>query len=629
MDTLHNDRTARLRAVAARLDDLTRAMDAARIQAAERLNAIPASHRDSAANLVDYLSLRTYDIREFQHELARLGLSSLGRCEAHVRASIDAVRDAVAGLLGQDRPAAEPPDLSIDAGREHLARRAEELLGPVGSDERAVRIMVTMPPEAADPIAGPGLLRGLARTGMDIARINCAHDDEPAWRAMVAHARDALGGGRIFMDIPGPKVRTGPIEPGPAVAAWRPARDTIGRVSLPAVIRLVDSARLAPPPADLPWISLPPDFTEALHPGLTIQLRDTRGNRRKLEVVRAEGGGAWLAESRNTGYAVPGTEVWCRTEAGGKLTTRIIATPRAEAAIDLAVGDLLLITANSAPGRSARRARDGRVLEPARVSCTLPEALTFVSPGHRVLLDDGKIIASAVETGRGWCQVRITHARPGGARLRADRAINFPDSDLDIRPMTPADKRSLPFVAQHADMLGFSFVARARDVQELAAALQAAGPARRPAIVLKIETRRAFDNLPLLLLEALRTPPVGVMIARGDLAVECGFERLAEVQEEILWMCEAAHVPTIWATQVLEGLAKKGLPSRAEVTDAAMSERAECVMLNKGPYIIEAVRTLDDILRRMSSHQEKKRAMLRPLKVARGFATPPPAPATV
>jgi pyruvate kinase len=62
-----------------------------------------------------------------------------------------------------------------------------------------------------------------------------------------------------------------------------------------------------------------------------------------------------------------------------------------------------------------------------------------------------------------------------------------------------------------------------------------------------------------------------------------GYERLAELQEEILWLCEAAHLPVIWATQVLEQLAKSGLPSRAEISDAAMGERAECVMVNKGP----------------------------------------------
>jgi pyruvate kinase len=114
----------------------------------------------------------------------------------------------------------------------------------------------------------------------------------------------------------------------------------------------------------------------------------------------------------------------------------------------------------------------------------------------------------------------------------------------------------------------------------------------------------------------MRTRSVGIMIARGDLAVECGYQRLAEVQEEILWVCEAAHVPVIWATQVLENLAKKGTPSRSEITDAAMGERAECVMLNKGPYAVATVRVLADILRRMQAHQEKKRSMLRQLRLA-------------
>ena len=135
-------------------------------------------------------------------------------------------------------------------------------------------------------------------------------------------------------------------------------------------------------------------------------------------------------------------------------------------------------------------------------------------------------------------------------------------------------------------------------------------------IVLKIETRQSFERLPSLMLAAMRQHPVGIMIARGDLAVECGYERLAEVQEEILWICEAAHLPVIWATQVLESLAKKGHPSRAEITDAAMGERAECVMLNKGPHIVAAVSALDDILRRMQDHQSKKSSRLRPLHLS-------------
>jgi pyruvate kinase len=119
-----------------------------------------------------------------------------------------------------------------------------------------------------------------------------------------------------------------------------------------------------------------------------------------------------------------------------------------------------------------------------------------------------------------------------------------------------------------------------------------------------------------MLLTAMRSPCCGVMIARGDLAVECGFERLAEVQAEILWICEAAHVPVIWATQVLETLAKEGMPSRAEITDAAMGNQAECVMLNKGPYLLSALRVSDDILRRMQAHQTKKRPKLRALQAA-------------
>ena len=72
----------------------------------------------------------------------------------------------------------------------------------------------------------------------------------------------------------------------------------------------------------------------------------------------------------------------------------------------------------------------------------------------------------------------------------------------------------------------------------------------------------------------------------------------------------------IWATQVLESLAKNGLPSRGEVTDAAMSKRAECVMLNKGPHIGQAVRFLSDVSRRMSQHSEKTFATHRALNVA-------------
>ena len=104
----------------------------------------------------------------------------------------------------------------------------------------------------------------------------------------------------------------------------------------------------------------------------------------------------------------------------------------------------------------------------------------------------------------------------------------------------------------------------------------------------------------------MQSYPVGVMIARGDLAIETGWKNIATIQEEILRICEAAHVPDIWATQVLESLAKKGTPSRAEITDAAASQRAECVMLNKGLHIKKTIKLLDRILRKMQGFQNKK-----------------------
>lgn len=101
------------------------------------------------------------------------------------------------------------------------------------------------------------------------------------------------------------------------------------------------------------------------------------------------------------------------------------------------------------------------------------------------------------------------------------------------------------------------------------------------------------------------------MTARGDLAVDTGFEQMAEAQEEILWLCQAVHVPIVWATQVLESLAKNGIPSRAEIADAAQGQRTECVMLNKGTCVVEAVRTLSVVLERVCGNAFKKTDLLR------------------
>jgi pyruvate kinase len=187
---------------------------------------------------------------------------------------------------------------------------------------------------------------------------------------------------------------------------------------------------------------------------------------------------------------------------------------------------------------------------------------------------------------------------------------------LDIDLVGSHSEDALQFAAEGADIVGLSFVGRAREVQRVSEYLDQHARAQ-VGMILKIETRRAFEHLPGMLLAALGGErPAGVMIARGDLAVECGYERLAEVQEEILWLCQAAHLPVIWATQVLDRLAKTGRPSRAEITDAAMGVQAECVMLNKGPRILEAISVLDDILRRMERHHRKQRPLLPRLRAA-------------
>jgi pyruvate kinase len=178
------------------------------------------------------------------------------------------------------------------------------------------------------------------------------------------------------------------------------------------------------------------------------------------------------------------------------------------------------------------------------------------------------------------------------------------------RPLTDLD-----FVARYADLIGFSFAQSADDITCLQDELVKRRPDWRSlGIIAKVETEQGVKNLPDIIVRAAGRQPFGVMIARGDLAVALGFERLAEMQEEILWVCEAAHVPVIWATQVLEEMVKSGLPTRGEMTDAAMAGRAECVMLNKGPNVGEAITALRGLLQRMMEHQSKKTARLRALR---------------
>jgi pyruvate kinase len=316
---------------------------------------------------------------------------------------------------------------------------------------------------------------------------------------------------------------------------------------------------------------------------------------------------AWLGMTRNVRRASVESGrscTICADIAGPKLRTSDV---RLVAGRDrVAIGDRIFLAANT------------NVDAPAgifRTVVTLPEVLAQLKKGESAWIDEGRIECVVDEVYPDCVALSVRRARPKGEKLRDKKGLNFPDSSLELAPLTRDDLGALDKLANDIDMIGYSFVKTARDVALLQEAIQVRRrDARSPCgIVLKIETAQAVRNLPELIVQSGGIAPTAVMIARGDLAIEIGYRRLAEMQEEILWLCEAAHVPVIWATQVLDNFVKKGRMSRAEFTDAAMAERADCVMLNKGPYVGEAVALLDEILARMEGHQVKKTSRLRAL----------------
>lgn len=215
----------------------------------QRLDGVHSNHQASARNLLHYLALRRRDLRPLQLRLASLGLSSLGRAESHVLATVDAVLEVLHRLAGHDWQPTSTVEVAVDfiQGQQRLAKNTNSLLGPA-TPGRGVRIMVTMPSEAADDYT---LVHDLLKQGMDCMRINCAHDEASVWTRMIEHLRraeQALGRScRVVMDLAGPKLRTGPLEPGPSVVRVRPRRDVYGRVISPARGWL--TAEAAPQPA--------------------------------------------------------------------------------------------------------------------------------------------------------------------------------------------------------------------------------------------------------------------------------------------------------------------------------------------------------------------------------------------
>jgi len=444
------------------------------------------AHRGFAAgarNLANYLALRAIDMTALQPALTAHGLSSLGRSEGHVLPSLDALLASLARIAGDPAPP-YPPRAGFTAGQRALDQAQQHLFGGMPGDRRT-RVMVTLPSEAAHDA---GLVQDLVEAGMSCARINCAHDDAEAWRAMAAQVRAAAATAgcevRILMDVGGPKCRI-------------------------ATVRCAGTDRVF------------------------------RGDR--FVLVKS------IADARDS--------------------------------------DTLIAT------------------------IAFPQVIDRLTEGAEVWINDGRIGTTVVEREGARAVLEVTAARAKGERVRPEKGLNFPGTELVLDPLGPQDLADLDVVAEVADMVGFSFVQRPEDIARLDAELARRRPDQPPLpMMLKIETRLAVRNLPRLIVAAGARGKLAVMIARGDLAVELGFARLSEMQEEIMWLCEAAHVPVVWATQVLEHLVSDGLPTRAETTDAAMAQRAECVMLNKGPFVVQGVHFLVDVLGRSARHHDKKSA---------------------
>jgi hypothetical protein len=238
------------------VDELLTRLSVAESTWSHWLTGVSDEYQASARNMLHYWAIRQCDLRDLQARLSANGLSSLGRSEPHVEATLLLVRSAICAMLGDVWQQPAVPGVRIDRGPELLRHRTQDLLGPEPVD-RVTRIMVTLPSSAA---TNPAVVRQLVERGMNIARINCAHDDAEAWRSMAGHVRqaaDATGQGcLIAMDLAGPKLRTGPLEPGPRSVKLRPHRNKLGKVISPAQAWLTAAEDPIDPP-EAGMLSLP------------------------------------------------------------------------------------------------------------------------------------------------------------------------------------------------------------------------------------------------------------------------------------------------------------------------------------------------------------------------------------
>ncbi|WP_413299426.1 pyruvate kinase [Bacillus sp. 1P10SD] len=431
-------------------------------------------------NLLAYLALRKHNISDFQQSLADQGLAALEQSYCHVLYSLEK-------LLSHLQVGVDLPDIlaipTPSDSRRIINNQSEELLGKKNNQLHST-IMVTLDAKMAN---NKPLIIELLQKGMNIARINCAHDDHDVWKQLIEGVRMAENSLRktghyhdrtckIYMDLAGPKVRIGKL----------PSEEII--------IKKNDFLRL-------------------------------------------------LLDSEKLGH------------------------PKSTDA-------------------------------PAGVPVTLEKAFRNVRIDDRIFIDDGKISGIVRQVTNEYIEIEVQIPEGKAYRIKEGKGLNLPDSllSLNVPALTEKDISDLAFITKYADILGVSFVHSPLDLKKLRDELRKY-EAPHLGVVAKIETKDAVHHIARIILDGLQFDRFGIMIARGDLAVEVGPENLPFVQEEVFAICSAAYVPIILATGVLERLTKKGIPSRSEMTDVFLARRANCIMLNKGTYILNALDMLTKVLR--------------------------------
>nr|WP_290666147.1 pyruvate kinase [Ardenticatena sp.] len=223
----------------------------------------------------------------------------------------------------------------------------------------------------------------------------------------------------------------------------------------------------------------------------------------------------------------------------------------------------------------------------------LPRA---VEPGDRILLDDGMLEMRVLDCD----EETVTAEVVIGGTLKSRKGLNLPRTTLNISAITEKDRRDLLFVLeQQVDWVALSFVRTADEVYELKEIIRRSSPFGRPVpVIAKIEKPEALENL-----DAIIEAADGVMVARGDLAIETSSEMVPLVQKDIIRRCNRVGKPVITATQMLESMIHNPRPTRAEASDVANAilDGTDAVMLSAetaaGKYPVQAVEMMARIAR--------------------------------